>query len=169
LEKKQQYVLFEVSLFVDLSKVSQMIFDINLKNIIPIFAHPERSKKIQNSPEILEQWLHQGCLMQMNAGSILGQFGKKCQQVSKRLLKAGLIHIISSDAHEQKHRNYLAFKNAFNDVSSNFNVEYANILFKENPYKIVNGGKVKIFNTDKEMLRRIGIRHFLKKLKSVYN
>ena len=58
--KEQKYVLFEVPLFIDLSKISQLIFDIQLKNIIPIFAHPERSNKIQDSPEILEAWVNQG-------------------------------------------------------------------------------------------------------------
>ncbi len=40
-----------------------------------------------------------GALMQVTAGSLLGKFGRDSQRIAARLLDAGLIHVIASDAH----------------------------------------------------------------------
>jgi len=166
---EQKYLLFELPLFFDFQKVSDIIFELALQKITPILAHPERSIKLQESPEILLQWLGQGSLMQMNAGSILGHFGKKAQRTSKKFLKSGLIQFIASDAHETRYRNYSALKDAYNQVSGNFSVEFADILFKENPRILLNGGKVTIFPTDKEKLKNLGLHQIIEKIKSIYS
>ncbi len=162
--KEQKYLLFELPMFFEFSKISQMIFDLAMKNIKPILAHPERIMKIFKFPENMIKWSDQGCLMQMNAGSIIGQFGKKIQKISRKYLESGIINLIASDAHEPKYRNYLVSNKAYELISSKFDLQYADILFKDNPNKILNGGKVKVFRVDKDRLQKKGISDLLAKL-----
>lgn len=163
--KNKNYFLFELPHFFEFSKISETIFNLKLKNITPILAHPERSIKIQESPEILIQWINQGCVMQMNAGSILGQFGRKCKTAAKRFLDSGVIHLFASDAHEPKRRNYLTLKRAKEFIIQNFDEEFADILFNHNPTNILKSKSVKLFVTDSENLKNNKLKQFINKIR----
>lgn len=67
------------------------------KNII--LAHAERCPKIQNTPEIINFFLGNGVLVQVNSGSLLGRNGKSAQETAFFLLEKGCVHFIASDAH----------------------------------------------------------------------
>ncbi|MEJ2545162.1 MAG: hypothetical protein P8Y99_13930 [Calditrichaceae bacterium] len=67
------YFLFELPLF-DLPRgVSEFIFYSKLNGLVPILAHPERYIYLHKKLGKLIQWHKQGCLMQMNAGSLINQ------------------------------------------------------------------------------------------------
>lgn len=72
------------------------IFDIGK---IPLIAHPERYFCVQDYPELVYEWLQNGCVTQMNKGSILGRFGKNVMKTAHVLLKNDLISCMASDAH----------------------------------------------------------------------
>ena len=163
--KNNNYLLFELPHFFEFSKISDTIFNLKLKNITPILAHPERSMKIQEAPEILIQWINQGCVMQMNAGSILGQFGKKCKAASKRFLDSGVIHLFASDAHEPKRRNYLTLKEAKEYITENYDEQFADILFNQNPANILKSKSIKFFVTDSDNLKNNKLKYFINKFR----
>jgi protein-tyrosine phosphatase len=133
---------------------------LGLKKVIPIMAHPERNYDILSEPEQLLQWIHQGALLQMNAGSIIGQFGKKCQRFSERLLKAQAVHIVASDAHDSNNRNYAIFQRAFERVRNLYGSDYAYLLFEKNPRNILDGTEVSRLQIREEKIRNI----FLQKI-----
>ena len=163
--KEKNYLLFELPHFFEMSKISKTIFDLKLNNITPILAHPERSIKIQESPEILIQWVNQGCVMQMNAGSIMGQFGKRCKTTSEKFISSGVIHLFASDAHEPKHRNFETLKNAKEYINNNYDEEFADILFNLNPSNILNSKPVKFFKTNSESLKSTRLKYFISKFR----
>jgi protein-tyrosine phosphatase len=146
-------------------RYSQILFNLRLKKITPLLAHPERNIKLQNDPSQLIEWIHQGCLIQVDAGSITGQFGKKCQRFAERLLFARAVHIVSSDAHGPQGRNYHVLKDAYKEVETLVDNSYAQLLFEQNPGKIWDGGKVKETTIDETALQATG----WKKLKDVLN
>lgn len=148
------YLLFELSHFFEFSDISDLIFKLKLQNITPVLAHPERSLKIQENPEKIIHWIQQGCVLQMNAGSILGQFGKRCQNRAKRMLDSGMIHLLASDAHEPKHRNFSVLSHAKQFIEQNYDEEFAEILFQKNPSNILNSKPVKFFNIASENLKQ---------------
>jgi len=76
-----------------------LIFELRLLNIKPIIAHPERYEYIYESPTTINGFIEEGCLFQINTGSIMGIFGKKVQNCAKLLIKQGLVNFIASDAH----------------------------------------------------------------------
>jgi len=76
-----------------------IIFQMAVRGIIPVIAHPERCLSIQKNPQILVHLIQKGAQTQMNAGSLLGHYGRQAQKTAKKCLKLNLIHIIASDMH----------------------------------------------------------------------
>jgi protein-tyrosine phosphatase len=65
----------------------------------PVLAHPERNLEVQVHPERLVGLVEAGVLIQVTAASVDGRIGKRARACAGRLLEAGLVHMIGSDAH----------------------------------------------------------------------
>lgn len=80
-----------------------------------ILAHPERADAFQQMPQVLRKFVDQGLRIQVNAGSLLGYFGKKSKDTAELLLQGDCIHLIASDAHDHSKRAPLNAKE-WNDL-----------------------------------------------------
>jgi len=74
------------------------------QNIVPIIAHPERNKEIMKEPRKVIPLYNFGCLFQLTAGAVAGNFGEASKVTADSLLKEGFVHLLASDAHNMKHR-----------------------------------------------------------------
>lgn len=74
------------------------------RNIRPIIAHPERNGDVVRHLEKIYPFVEQGCLLQITASSITGNFGSKLQLRAQQMLENGWVDIIASDAHNLNHR-----------------------------------------------------------------
>jgi protein-tyrosine phosphatase len=83
----------------------EIFFDLRIRGYFPIITHPERNSLIQRNPDLLEEWIRQGVLIQITAGSLTGNFGGRAGDCAIRLLERGLVHIIASDAHSWDRRS----------------------------------------------------------------
>ncbi|MBU3155322.1 tyrosine-protein phosphatase [Clostridium estertheticum] len=81
-----------------------LIYELRVLGIKPIIAHPERYEYIIEAPTTINDFINEGCLFQINAGSLQGLFGKKVQKCAKLLVKEGLVNFIASDAHSINRR-----------------------------------------------------------------
>ncbi|MBU3159842.1 exopolysaccharide biosynthesis protein [Clostridium frigoris] len=81
-----------------------LIYELKVLNIKPILAHPERYEYIIKSPIAMNDFINEGCLFQINAGSLQGIFGKKVQSCAKLLVRENLANFIASDAHSINRR-----------------------------------------------------------------
>jgi len=118
----------------------QELFKLTLSGTTPIIAHPERYKPIQNNIDIVEKMINSGCLVQIDAGSLIGQFGKNCKKISEMMLKRNMVHFIGSDAHNNTSRNF-CLKDAKIICQKLIGNKTKKIL-KENPKKLINGEKI---------------------------
>ncbi|MBI9085354.1 MAG: tyrosine protein phosphatase [Desulfobacterales bacterium] len=84
--------------------VSHIVFQMAGRGLVPIICHPERNKMIQRDPEQLRAILAAGALSQITGGSLTGQFGRRARETGIRLVKAGMVHFMGSDAHSHKSR-----------------------------------------------------------------
>ena len=80
-------------------QAEEIIFQIRTRGIIPIITHPERNLEIGQRPQRYYEMIRIGCLGQVTAMSLTGEFGARVRQIAERLLKKRLIHFIASDAH----------------------------------------------------------------------
>ncbi|WP_407309868.1 tyrosine-protein phosphatase [Pseudomonas sp. nanlin1] len=110
-----------------------------LKNgIQPLIAHPERNRGLmgEGNHQQLTPFLDQGCLLQVTAGSLTGNFGSSAQALAERLLLDGNVCVIASDAHNMRHRppNLLpGLEQAIRLVGESA----ARKLVQDNPWRIV--------------------------------
>lgn len=163
----QKYFLFELPLFDLPEGVGQFIFDNRLKGMTPILAHPERYLYLRDNIDQLTGWYRQGCLMQMNAGSLTGHFGGRVVEFTKRLLQQRLYHFIASDAHDINFRNYNALDEASRDAAQYVDESYLQALFKTNPERAIAGQEIRQHELNEEELKENWIKKFFGPLKKI--
>jgi len=69
-----------------------------------VLAHPERCMAFHRNPEMLRTLVREGFLTSVTAGSLIGQFGEEVRAFALEMAHAGLLHNVSSDAHDQIQR-----------------------------------------------------------------
>jgi protein-tyrosine phosphatase len=74
------------------------------QNVLPMIAHPERNKDVMRKLETLQPLIDLGCLFQVTAGSVAGQFGGGAQERAEQLLRMGVVTVLASDAHHVDRR-----------------------------------------------------------------
>lgn len=66
------YVLFELPMDKNVIYMEDVIYSLFENNYIPIIAHPERYRFVQNNPNFVYDLVEKGVLFQSNYGSIIG-------------------------------------------------------------------------------------------------
>lgn len=94
-----RYLLLELWNDAWLPETERVIFELRAAGIVPVIAHPERYRAIQQDPSRLALLQRQGVLAQLTASSLIGMQGRTTKRCAETLLKKGLIHCIASDAH----------------------------------------------------------------------
>jgi protein-tyrosine phosphatase len=102
----------------------------------PLIAHLERYPALYNDLEYVEKLIGLGAKVQVNAGSILGREGRRQALWARKLLKADLVHVVASDAHDTQYRPP-ELEKCSQYLEKKFGAEYANRLLYENPKKIL--------------------------------
>lgn len=132
-----KYLLMELPLNTNVQYLDMVIFKLIENNIIPIIAHPERYKFVQEDPSKVRELIESGCLIQSNIGSILGIYGKKAKKTIKYLLKNDLINFIATDTH-RKNTIYPLFEKGIKKIEKITGKEKAEELTNLNVQKILN-------------------------------
>lgn len=83
-----------------------IIYEVQIKGYIPVIVHPERNKQISQDINTLYELIKIGALSQLTVSSLTGEFGKKIQKLSLKMIEHNLVHFIASDAHDVKVRPF---------------------------------------------------------------
>ena len=119
--------------------IHEVVFSLQTAGWFPILAHPERNFEVMDRPEIARDLRERGVMLQITAMSITGEFGRKSEKASRKLLKWGAVDLIASDAHHPKRRPpglARAVKAAAKIVGS----DRAERMVTETPDRILGGG-----------------------------
>tara|TARA_B100000131_G_scaffold295861_1_gene313216 strand:- start:6105 stop:6902 length:798 start_codon:yes stop_codon:yes gene_type:complete len=135
---KGKYMLLEFSPNFIPNSHKQTFFDLKMNGITPIIAHPERYKPVQKNINIVYDWLNAGCIIQVDAGSVLGYLGNEAQIASEKIIKQKWCQILGSDAHDLNKRNF-NLDNALSIVIKWIGEHYATLLVTDYPKAIING------------------------------
>ena len=92
-------LLVETSPLHPVAAVEAAFHELLVMGRVPILAHPERNPVFWREPDRLRRWAERGVLLQITAGSILGDFGRQAMEFSEWMLDASLVHLVASDAH----------------------------------------------------------------------
>lgn len=107
------------------------------RNVLPMIAHPERNKAIIRTPQRIAPLIELGCLFQVTAGALTGQFGPQVQAVASDLVSDGVATLLASDAHNllQRPPNLAAGYAAAVEMVG---VAQARKLVHDNPLQLFN-------------------------------
>jgi protein-tyrosine phosphatase len=81
-----------------------MVADLQRRGYGVLLAHPERSPSFLRNPDLLGELVERGALAQVTAGSLTGSFGDAVRRAAHTMLEQGLVHVLASDAHDERHR-----------------------------------------------------------------
>jgi len=76
-----------------------MLLDLQRQGHRIVLAHPERCPALQRDRRVVRS-----LLMSITAGSLVGRFGGEVRRYALELAREGLIHNVTSDAHDSVHR-----------------------------------------------------------------
>lgn len=94
-----RYLLVEMPMQDYSESFLDIVYELRLLGAVPVIAHPERYLHIIGDVNRINPFIEEGCLFQINSGSITGVFGKPVQKTAKLLVVNGLCNFIASDAH----------------------------------------------------------------------
>lgn len=134
-----QYLLIELPMQQFPVYTEEVFYELRLQGAVPVLAHPERNFRIMKEVSLLENLIEQGALAQVNAGSLRGIYGKDIKEFAERLVERNLIHMVGSDAHDNKRRT-TKISTAFEVIESKNKELYQWI--KTNQYSIIEGKTV---------------------------
>lgn len=99
-----RYLLVESPYTQAPSLLETALFDLQVRGFRPVLAHPERSLTFLHDRGRLERLVERGVVCSVTAMSLTGAFGTSIRAYTMRLLAAGLVHNIASDAHDATRR-----------------------------------------------------------------
>ena len=153
------YVLVETNLTRFPSNLIDILYELVKSGYRPILAHPERYANLISKPSAAEDLVHRDIYLQMNAGSLIGHYGKSVKNTAWYLLEKGLIHFIASDDHCNS-EDYI-LPSAVVEIRKYIDDYTVKLLTEINPGKMLNNEKIDFFylesteDTPKSLLNRI--------------
>ena len=130
------YMLIELPLATNVKYFDYVVYYLEAKGIKPIIAHPERYKCVQKDPDIVEEYIEKGCLIQCNYGSIVNLYGREAEKTIKTLLKKNQVHFLGSDVHREN-GTYLIILDAIKKIRKIIGENKINEITKKKKKKIL--------------------------------
>ncbi len=143
-----RYILIEIPLYINEKNIENSIYKLKAAGLIPIIAHPERNLFFQKDLTKLHKLFNLGVIFQINAGSYGGFYGKKAMSVFQYMVANNLVHLVASDAHSASDIKYLSKILKF--FQKKYSQQAIDLLFKENPLRILNDEAVMQVNLVKQ-------------------
>ena len=157
-----KYILMEFSPINFPKNIEDVIYEIKIRGYIPIIAHAERYKQVQEDVNIVLDCIKEGALIQVNASSILGKNGENVEDTSKKLLDNNMVHFVATDAHSSNRRRPL-IKDSYNYILKNYGKEVSEKLFIENPTAVIENRDISILNPTKYEEKRSFLKRLFRK------
>jgi protein-tyrosine phosphatase len=96
---RTKYLVLEFPSTFDWKRALDALHELSLLRAVAVIAHPERHRLFMREPQRLEELVGRGALVQLTAGSILGDFGDGPAIAGEEFYRRKLVHLVASDAH----------------------------------------------------------------------
>lgn len=133
-----RYVLCEFSGSMETAFIRERCTHLLGRGFIPILAHIERYPALTKDFDCIDDLISLGCLMQVNAGSVIGKSGFSAKQFCRQLMKEDMLHLIGSDAHDLKKRVPL-LGDCSEYLKKHAGRVYTGRVLRDNPEMIIGG------------------------------
>lgn len=114
----------------------QALFELRMSGWRPVLAHPERYGNATAGLADAAEWQRMGAALQVNAGSLLGRYGKPASTLAWGLVEHGLAAYLGSDYHA---RGRCAVAECRAELERRGGEHHARLLLEENPRRMLEG------------------------------
>lgn len=109
---------------------------------LPVLAHVERYRALFGELDVIRALRQDGVLLQMDVRSFFRGFGFRVQRQSRALLSAGLLDILSSDAHDMTARPP-GLSAGYRYIKEKCGAAFAEAVCRENALQLLREGAVR--------------------------
>src|SRR5688572_2617905 len=107
---------------------------IRIGECVPVIAHPERYGNMSRNIRLLEDWRDAGAWVQVNSGSLVGQYGANARRLAWYILERGWADYLSSDYHS---RGRCSVRQAVVELEERGGKEQLQLLTVTNPERML--------------------------------
>ena len=135
------YVLTEFNPMDDYRYIRDGLYELLTEGYIPIVAHVERYKALMDKRDRVGELTDMGCYIQVNAGSIMGDYGLMTRHFARKLLKEDLVHFVATDAHDDRKRTP-AIARCAQYIERSLGEDACKRLLHDNQMRVIRGEEI---------------------------
>jgi protein-tyrosine phosphatase len=132
-----KYILLEFPHDVFLN-IEPLLSDLASIGIEPIISHLEINLPFEKYSKVLSKWIEYPVHMQIDAASLLGDYGPRIENTAWHILGLGWADFVATDAHNTTSRRP-RMKAVFKQISKKLGKDIAELVCIENPARVVTG------------------------------
>ncbi len=115
----------------------QIIYELQVRGITPVVAHPERNAHFQQNLSALTELLARGAVCQVNSGSLAGRYGPRAKEAIWAILRRHEARFLASDAHRAGGTSILG--TARDTLKEELDSDYVELLTEKSANAVLNG------------------------------
>lgn len=143
-----QYILFELPFDIKPMNIYDFVYELLQNKLKPVLAHPERYSYTQKDPSIITDLIEKGVLMQINYGSVIGQYGEKAKIIARKLLETNSVHFLGSDVHREN-SIYPQIPKILEEIRTIIGEEKLEEISTKNAELVLRNDEIEVDNPDK--------------------
>jgi protein-tyrosine phosphatase len=113
------------------------MFELRVKKLRPVLAHPERYRPVWEDIEALDPLLDGGTLLLLDVAALDGKYGRQPKRAAIELLEAGYYYAACSDAHRARDAKTVGA--GIKKLRKLMGDEEVDFLLREGPQRILDG------------------------------
>jgi protein-tyrosine phosphatase len=117
--------------------VAHRFFELMVKGIRPVIAHPERYHPFFRKTDDMDPLLDVGALPLLDLMSLVGKYGRRPRKAAERMVKEGVYYAACSDAHRPSDVEMV--EEAIDRLKKLVGDEETQELLADNPRRILEG------------------------------
>jgi protein-tyrosine phosphatase len=116
---------------------TQRLFEMRVKRLRPVLAHPERYRPVWEDIAVLDPLLDGGTVLLLDVAALVGKYGRAAKRCAHELLEEGYYYAACSDAHKAKDAKEV--DQGIKRLEKLMGPEEAAFMLREGPQHILDG------------------------------
>ena len=138
---RMRSLVVEIAAGTNMATLESIVARLVGAGLVPVLAHPERSRLVQRDVAVLDGPRAAGALVQLVAPTLLGRWGEEAEDAAWELIESGRADLLGSDAHGvDRRRPYLGEIVA--RIRDAFGAAAALALVQRGPERLLEAGEV---------------------------
>lgn len=119
------------------ARIGDRFFDLRMRKLRPVLAHPERYRPVWKDRTVLDPFLDSGVVLLLDVAALTGKYGRAPERAAHELLEDGYYIAACSDAHRAKDVEDVA--RGIARLEKLVGKEETDYLLRDGPLAILNG------------------------------